>query len=180
LSKQDEVGHRLFSIKCLRMIEIVEKFSYFGLFLILFIEEGGIPLPVPGDIFIATVSALPRSNYFLIVLTTVWATIFGSTILFTLANKFGQKLLRKYGKYIKITPEKIKKINRWFEKYGGWAIVIGRLIPGLRIVTPVVAGLFGISYKTFWFYTAVAAFIWANIYYVLGRLFGSILSAIIS
>ena len=46
------------------MLEIVEKFSYFGLFLILFIEEGGIPLPVPGDIFIATVSALPNSNSF--------------------------------------------------------------------------------------------------------------------
>src|SRR3990167_8790197 len=162
------------------MIELIEKFSYFGLFLILFVEEGGIPLPVPGDIFIATVSALPHSNYFMIVLTTVAATLAGSTILFTLANKFGQKLLRKYGKYIKITPEKIKKINRWFEKYGGWAIVIGRVIPRPRVVTPVVAGLFGISYKTFWFYTAVAAFIWANIYYVLGRLFGSILSAIIS
>lgn len=161
------------------MVEVIEKFSYFGLFLILFIEEGGIPLPVPGDIFIATISALPRSNYFLIVLTTVTATLIGSTILFTLANKFGQKLLIKYGKYIKITPQKIKRGEKWFEKYGGWAIVIGRLIPGLRIVTPVVAGLFGVSYKTFWLYTALAAFIWANIYYVIGRFFGSILFDII-
>ena len=160
-------------------MELIERFSYFGLFLILFIEEGGIPLPVPGDIFIATVSALPKSNYFLIVITVTLATLAGSTILFTLANKFGQKLLKKYGKYIKITPQKIKKAERWFEKYGGWAIVIGRLIPGLRIVTPIVAGLFGVSYKTFWLYSALAAFIWANIYYVLGRFFGSILSAII-
>jgi len=160
-------------------VELIERFSYFGLFLILFIEEGGIPLPVPGDIFIATVSALPKSNYFLIVITVTLATLAGSTILFTLANKFGQKLLKKYGKYIKITPQKIKKAERWFEKYGGWAIVIGRLIPGLRIVTPIVAGLFGVSYKTFWLYSALAAFIWANIYYVLGRFFGSILSAII-
>ena len=162
------------------MINIVEKFSYFGLFLILFIEEGGVPLPVPGDIFIATVSALPKTNYFLIVFTVVSATLIGSTILFTLANKFGQKLLKKYGKYIKITPEKIKKIDKWFEKYGGWAIVIGRLIPGLRIVTPIVAGLFGVSYKTFWVYTTIAAFIWTNIYFILGRFLGSILSAIIS
>ena len=160
-------------------MELIERFSYFGLFLILFIEEGGIPLPVPGDIFIATVSALPKSNYFLIVITVTLATLAGSTILFTLASKFGQKLLVKYGRYIKITPQKIKKAERWFEKYGGWAIVIGRLIPGLRIVTPIVAGLFGVSYKTFWLYSALAAFIWANIYYVLGRFFGSILSAII-
>ena len=160
-------------------MELIERFSYFGLFLILFVEEGGIPLPVPGDIFIATVSALPKSNYFLIVLTVVLATLAGSTILFTLAQKIGHPLIVKFGPKIKITPQKIKKIERWFEKYGGWAIVIGRLIPGLRIVTPVVAGLFGVSYKTFWLYTAIAAFIWANIYYVLGRFFGSILFAII-
>ena len=158
---------------------IVEKFSYFGLFLILFIEEGGVPLPVPGDIFIATVSALPNSSYFLIVLAVVSATLLGSTILFTFAQKIGHPLITKFGPKVKITPQKIKKIERWFEKSGGCAIVIGRLIPGLRIVTPVVAGLFGVSYNTFWIYTTIAAFIWANIYYVLGKFFGSILSAII-
>ena len=160
-------------------MELIERFSYFGLFLILLIEEGGIPLPVPGDIFIATVSALPNSSYFLIVLAVVSATLLGSTILFTFAQKIGHPLITKFGPKVKITPQKIKKIERWFEKYGGWAIVVGRLIPGLRIVTPVVAGLFGVSYNTFWIYTTIAAFIWANIYYVLGKFFGSILSAII-
>src|SRR3990167_5377641 len=106
------------------MLEIVEKFSYFVLFLILLVEEGGIPLPVPGDIFIAAVSALPKSNYFLIILTVVFATLLGSTILFTLAQKIGQPLIIKFGPKIKITPQKIKKFERWFEKYGGWAIVV--------------------------------------------------------
>lgn len=162
----------------MEILEIIEKYSYLGLFLLLFAEEGGIPLPIPGDIFIATASALPSSNYFLIVATVVTATLTGSTILFTLAKKFGHKLLLKYGKYIKITPQKVAKIERWFVKYGGLAIVIGRLIPGLRIITPVVAGLFGVSYKAFWLYTALAAFIWANVYFVLGRFFGEILDKI--
>lgn len=162
------------------MLDLIEKFSYLGLFLILFIEEGGIPLPIPGDIFIATVAALPKSNYFLIVATIVAATLFGSTILFTISQKIGHRLLIKYGKHIKVTPEKIKKIERWFEKYGGLAIVIGRLIPGLRTVTPIAAGLFGISYKSFWIYTAVAALIWANIYYVIGRFFGEIVTLVSS
>ena len=162
------------------MLEFVEKFSYLGLFIILFIEEGGIPLPIPGDVFIATVSALPNSNYFLIVLTVTLATLAGSTILFTLATKFGHKLLVKFGKYIKITPQKIKKVEKWFEKYGGAAIVIGRLIPGLRIVTPFAAGLFGVSYKTFWLCTTLAAFIWANIYFVIGKFFGNYFEKLIN
>ena len=161
------------------MFEFVEKFSYLGLFIILFIEEGGIPLPIPGDIFIASVAALPNSNYFLVVAVVMTATLTGSTILFTSAAKFGHKLLVKFGKYIKITPQKIKKVEKWFKKYGGLAIVIGRLIPGLRIVTPFVAGLFGVSYKTFWLYTTLAAFIWANIYFVIGKFFGEILFSLI-
>ncbi len=157
------------------MEDFLRTYSYLGLFVILLIEEAGIPLPIPGDLFIGATSALPKSNYFLIVATVTIATLSGSTILFTLAKKFGHKLLLKYGKYIKITPQKVAKMEKWFEKYGGLAIVIGRLIPGLRTITPAAAGLFDISYKTFWFYTTLAAFIWANIYYVIGRFFQEIL-----
>lgn len=158
------------------MLDLIEKFSYLGLFIVILIEEAGVPLPIPGDIFIATAAALPNSNYFLIVLTIMVATLSGSTILFTVSQKIGHRLLVRYGKYIKATPQKVKKIEKWFEKYGGLAIVIGRLIPGLRTVTPIAAGLFNVSYKSFWLYTALAAFIWANIYFVIGKFFGEIIA----
>ena len=160
------------------MLEFVEKFSYLGLFLILLAEEGGVPLPIPGDIFIATVAALPQSNYFLTVVTVVAATCAGSTILFSLARIFGHRLIVKLGKYIRLTPDKINKIEAWFEKHGGKTILIGRLIPGLRIITPAVAGIFEVSYKTFWVYTVLAAFIWANLYFLAGRLFGNIIEKV--
>ncbi|OGD92304.1 hypothetical protein A2470_02475 [Candidatus Curtissbacteria bacterium RIFOXYC2_FULL_41_11] len=161
------------------MLEFIQEYSYLGLFLILFAEEGGIPLPIPGDIFIATIAALPSTNYLALVATIVAATLCGSTILFTLARFFGHKLILKFGKYIKLTPDKIRKIEGWFEKHGGKTIVIGRLIPGLRIVTPAVAGLFEVPYKTFWLYTTIAAFIWANLYYVIGKFFGNILGKVL-
>ncbi|MCR4324351.1 MAG: DedA family protein [Candidatus Curtissbacteria bacterium] len=161
------------------MLNFLESYSYLGLFVILFLEEGGIPLPIPGDIFIATTAALPSSNYLFIIATTVAATICGSTILFTLARRFGHMILLKFSKYTKITPNKIERIEKWFEKRGGVAIVIGRLIPGLRIVTPIVAGTFGVTYRVFWLYTAIAAFIWANIYFVIGRFFKEVLERII-
>lgn len=156
-------------------MELISHYSYFGLLALIFIEEAGLILPIPSDILIATAAALPNSNYFLIVsIVTIAATI-GSTILFTLSRKYGRAALTKYGKYIKITPEKIAKLEKWFEKYGGSAIFIGRLIPGLRIVTPFVAGLFKVDYKVFWIYTTAAAFVWANIYYVLGRFFADLI-----
>lgn len=162
------------------MLEPVQTYSYFYLFLILLVEESGVPLPIPGDIFIAIASGLPSSNYFLIIASVVLATLTGSTILFTIASKFGHPLIVKYGKYIKITPDKVNKIEKWFDKYGGWTIVIGRLIPGLRIITPIVSGTFKVPYKTFWLYTTLAAFIWANIYYFVGKFFGDLLSLVVS
>lgn len=161
------------------MLGLIEQYSYLGLFIILFIEEAGIPLLIPGDLFIATTAALPWSNYFLIVITVVCATLLGSTVLFTLAKKFGRRLLLRYGRHIKITPQKIKKLQKLFEKYGGAAIIIGRLIPGLRTITPIAAGLFDLSYKTFWTYTLVAAFIWANVYFVIGKFFGEVLAKLL-
>lgn len=155
------------------------QYSYLGLFIIIFIEEAGIPLPVPGDIFIGIASGSPNSNYFLIITTVTAATLAGSTILFTLAKKIGHRSLIKYGKYLKISPDKIKKVESWFEKYGVWAIVIGRLIPGFRTITPFAAGLFDLPYRKFWPSTTVAAFIWANIYFVIGKFFAEVLRWII-
>lgn len=157
------------------MTDFFEQYSYLGLFIILFIEEAGIPLPIPGDIFIGIASGLPNSEYLLIVGTVTAATFLGSTILFTIAKKVGHGLLVKYGPKVKITPEKIKKVEKWFAHYGMWAIVIGRLIPGFRTITPIVAGLFNLPYKKFWPATAIAAIIWANIYFVIGKFFGEVL-----
>lgn len=158
------------------MLNFFQEYSYIGLFLILTLEEGGIPLPIPGDFFIASVSALPQANYFLTVLTVVASTMVGSTILFSISKNFGHKLLLKYGPKIKITKDKVDRVEGWFQKHGGRAIIIGRLIPGLRIITPIVAGTFEVKYTTFWFYTAIAAFLWANIYYFLGKVFTDLLT----
>ena len=86
------------------MLAFIEKFSYLGLFLLLLAEEGGIPLPIPGDIFIATVAALPKTNYLMLVVIVVGATLCGSTILFTLTRYFGHKLFTKFCQKIKLIP----------------------------------------------------------------------------
>ena len=118
------------------MLEFIHNYSYFGLFVILFIEEAGVFLPIPGDIFIAVTAALPQSNYLLVVATVMIATLTGSTVLFFLSRTFGHMLLVKFGRFIKLTPKRIKKVEKWFAKYGGAAIVIGRVISRPSLPTP--------------------------------------------
>lgn len=162
------------------MLNFIDQYSLLGLFSLIFLEESGLPLPIPGDIFIALAATLPSKNYLEIVTIVTLATLAGSTILFTLSKKIGRPLLLKYGKHVRLTPQKIEKVESWFRKYGGIALLIGRLIPGLRIITPIVAGFVNLSYKSFWLYTAAASIIWANIYFLVGKFFGEIIKSFIN
>lgn len=138
------------------------------------LEEGGLPFPLPGDLLIAAVAFIPNSNYFLVIATVVVATLFGSTFLFSISRKFGMPILLKVSELLHIKKEKIGKVQGIFKKHEKVAIILGRLTPGFRTITPMVAGTFKVSYKIFWLNTIIAAFIWANIYFVIGKLFGSL------
>ncbi len=157
------------------MLEFFQTYSYLGLFIILFLEEGGIPFPVPGDLFIAAVAFMPNSNYFLILLSVIFATLFGSTFLFSISRKFGMPILLKVSGFLRIKKERIEKVEKIFKKHEKIAIILGRLTPGFRTITPMVAGTFKVSYKMFWLNTVIAAFIWANMYYLIGKFFGSLI-----
>ena len=154
------------------MLHFLIVHRYLALFLYVFIEEAGIPLPVPGDVSILVVSSLENVNYFGVAFFVITATLFGSSILYFISYKFGRPFLDKLGSKIKVTPERTQRIQKWMEKYGGPAIVIGRLTPGLRTVTSIAAGIFRMPFKTFFIFTGIAAWIWATIYYIVGKVFG--------
>lgn len=155
------------------MLEFLTAHRYLALFLYVFIEEAGVPLPVPGDISILVVSTLKNVNYVGVAFFVICATLFGSSILYFISYKFGQPFLDKFGPKIKVTHERTEKIQKWLLKYGGPAIVIGRLTPGLRTVTSIAAGIFQVPFRTFFIYTGIAAWIWATIYYIIGKTFGA-------
>jgi len=155
------------------MLEFLTAHRYLALFLYVFIEEAGVPLPVPGDISILVVSTLKNVNYVGVAFFVICATLFGSSILYFISYKFGRTFLDKFGPKIKVTPQRTEKIQKWMEKYGGPAIVIGRLTPGLRTVTSIAAGIFRMPFRTFLIYTGIAAWIWATIYYIIGKTFGA-------
>lgn len=157
------------------MLGFLIAHSYLALFIYVFVEEAGIPLPVPGDVSILVVSTLSnygRVNYFGVVFFVVVATLFGSSILYWVSQRFGRPFIDHFGPKIKITPQRVEKIQNWLEKHGGPAIVIGRLTPGLRTVTSIAAGVFKVPFRTFFIYTGIAAWIWATIYYSIGKIVG--------
>jgi membrane protein DedA with SNARE-associated domain len=146
-----------------------------GVFGAIFAEELGIPLPAPGDVvimlagYLTTTRTLPLwQAYFAVV---AGATC-GSTCLFLLNRRFGHPFLLRVGRYVGLNPERFGRVERAFKRWGPWAIIVGRHVPGLRIYLSALAGIFEIRLIVFVPSVIVSSSIWAAIFLSIGRVLG--------
>lgn len=159
----------------LKIWQLANDHEFTSLFIWIFLEEAGVPMPVPGDIFIANFGRrLPegRENFLQVLWVVTLATVVGTSILYLVARKLGRGLVFKYLRFLHIDQAKMKKVEGWFQIHGGLVLVFGRLTPGFRIITPLMAGFFKIPYHIFIFYTTLATVVWVAIYFFLGRFLG--------
>ncbi len=145
------------------------------LFVAILVEESGIPIPVPGDtlVTLAGTQAPHTIGHALAVVGVSSLAIFlGSSLLFTVVHRGGRPLLTKYGKYVLLNEQRLARMERWFASRGRIGIIVGRLIPGLRIPTTIMAGLSGVAYFEFALTMALTAVVWSAFYYILGSVLG--------
>jgi len=146
-----------------------------GLFLVIFLEELGVPLPAPGDAAIAyggyltTTGAIP---YPLAYLAVVSGAVLGSACNLTISRKYGRPFIKRFGKYVGVSEAKLARAERVFKRWGPWAIIVGRHIPGMRIVLSALSGILEVPYRVFIPCVLVSAAIWAAIFLEVGRRVG--------
>jgi membrane protein DedA with SNARE-associated domain len=139
------------------------------------IEEAGVPIPVPGDFMMLVLGVRARRG-----LVPLWqalvllevATVAGATILYALSRWAGRALVYRYGRFIRLTPERLARAERWLQRHGFAAVVLGRLLPGLRIVTTVACGVLSVPLRTFLPAMACGALLYVAAYTLLGYYFG--------
>ena len=156
------------------ILAFVAAHQYPGLFFFLLIEEAGLPLPLPGDTLIMYAGVRSRDGgtiAALAILLVAAAATLGSSALYWLARRGGRPALARYGRFLHLHPERVDRMEARFRRWGIWAIILGRLIPGLRTPTSVMAGLFGVPYRVFAPSTALSALIWTLCYFYLGAFF---------
>lgn len=153
----------------------IREHQAFGLFGVIFAEELGIPLPAPGDVAIAwggyltTTGAIPLPYAYAAVIAG--ATI-GGTCLCLLSRRFGHPFLLRYGRYLGFDQARFDRVERLFQRWGPWAIIVGRHIPGMRIYLSALAGIFEVPLKVFIPCVMVSSAIWAFIFLEIGRILG--------
>ena len=146
-----------------------------ALFLLLLVEEAGVPLPAPGDIVILFAgyrASMGEMGILEATVAVVLAVQLGSTILYTVSRKVGHTILFKYGRLIHLDERKLEKVERWIVKHGPVMVLVGRLTPGLRTPTSIMAGVFEVPFKYFLAYATLAALIWSGFWLASGYFFG--------
>jgi membrane-associated protein len=163
---------------------VLHRYTYLASYGLLYIEESGIPLPAPGDVFVMYVGAhVPRNlaSWVTAWLGLIGVVVLGATNLFFFSRKFGRRLAEsRYAEAVHLSPERLLKAERWFKRYGVVAIIFGRHIPGFRVPITVAAGALKVSYPVFAASVAVSTAIWAGVVMVIGVNFGPRMEAFLN
>ena len=151
---------------------------YTPLFLIVFIETGLVFFPfLPGDslLFAAGVFSAPGGGLNLAATLIVFyaAAILGNTSNYWIARFFGSRIIDS-GKVKQLTPERMAKLDTFFEKYGGLTIIITRFMPVFRTFAPFIAGTGHMNFGKFTIFNAIGGISWVSLFVLVGYFFGGI------
>ncbi len=150
------------------IITFIHSTSYFGIFVLMTLESALIPIPsevtMPFSGFLASTGVL--SVWPIIIVGTI-ANLVGSLIAYYIGYLLEEtvllKIIKKYGKFILISEHEYQRADKWFKKYGDKIIFISRLLPGIRTIISLPAGMFEMDIKKFVIYTTAGCLIWSTI-----------------
>jgi membrane protein DedA with SNARE-associated domain len=157
----------------------LDHFGYLAVVGLVLIEDFGVPVPGETVLILAAVYAgTGRLNVVLVGLLGFVGAILGDNIGFAIGHFGGRPLLERYGRYIFLTPERVDRATGFFDRHGGWIIIIARFIEGLRQANGIIAGISGIHWAKFLVFNAIGAALWVAVWTSVGYLSGSHINTI--
>ncbi len=156
--------------------EFLGDHLYEGIFLAALLETIIPPIPTlaifPTAGFLASQQGITLLGLIpMIILGAIGATI-GTSAIYLIALKLGRVVLLRYLKYVKVNEKKLARVEIWFEKYGDKAVFLGRMVPVMREMISVPAGLLKMKIPKFVTYTFAGSCVWSAATILSGYYFG--------
>lgn len=156
------------------LVKTIGVLGYPGIFLLMAMESSVIP--IPSEIVIPPAGFLVHKggmNMLIVIITGTAGSLAGAYANYFAAHYLGRPLLLKYGKYVWITEEKFNRIEAFFREHGEVSTFIGRLLPVVRHLISLPAGLAGMNHVKFSLYTLLGAGIWVTVLAYIGYFIGA-------
>jgi len=157
---------------------IISSMGYPGLTIVMFLEN--LFPPIPSEIVLPLAGSLTTTGRFSILGVVFWGmigSVAGALFFYALGKLLGEDRVRwiitKFGKYLTISNEDFDRSLRWFDRYGDWVIFFGRMVPIVRSLISIPAGLASMNMVKFIFYTILGTSLWNFVLSFAGRLLGA-------
>ena len=161
-----------------KIVEIVSAFGYIGVFLLMLLEN--IFPPIPSELIMPLagfVAARGDLNFVAVILVGTAGSVVGALPWYYAGAKLGQErmkhLAERWGHWLTLSPADVDKASDWFGRHGRGAVFFGRLIPAVRTLISVPAGIAGMSMTRFLIYSTLGSLIWTALLALAGYLLES-------
>jgi membrane protein DedA with SNARE-associated domain len=155
------------------LADTILRLGYPGIMVLMAIESSVLPLPselvMPPAGYLA---AKGQMNSVLAVGVGTLGSVIGALVNYALALFVGEPLLRKYGKYVLVSARSLDRTEAFFRRHGEISTLIGRLLPVVRHLISIPAGVSRMNLGRFIFFTALGAGLWCAILTYLGWIIG--------
>src|ERR1051326_1794307 len=114
-------------------MQFVLDYGYLGVFVLMVFESTA--LPVPAEVVLppaAFWAAQGKLNIWLVILAATAGSWVGSALSYWVSVKLGRPIIERYGKFVHLSADRLKKADAWFEEYGGGGIFVARSLPPTR------------------------------------------------
>ena len=155
------------------LLTTIGALGYPGIFLLMAMESSVIP--IPSELVMPPAGYLAQQgemSMLVAILCGTMGSLVGAYANYFVAHYLGRPLILKYGKYVWITEEKFARVETFFHKHGEISTFIGRLLPVVRHLISLPAGLAGMNHWKFSLYTLLGAGIWVTVLTGIGYFIG--------
>lgn len=155
------------------MHALVAHYGY--AFVVLLVGAEGVGIPLPGETALLTAAALAARGHLSIIGVILAAAVgvaFGGMGGYWIGHTAGQTVVIRYGRWAGITTGRLDHTRTFFARYGARAVLVGRFVPIVRILTGLAAGITDMPFARFAVYNTIAGVVWSVVFGLLGYEFG--------
>ncbi|MDQ0428200.1 membrane protein DedA with SNARE-associated domain [Planomicrobium stackebrandtii] len=159
------------------IVSVMSEYGYFGIFLLIMLENVFPPIPseviltVGGFMTTTTTMTIPG-----VILASTAGSVFGAVILYGVGLLLDverlERIIDKYGRWLRVKKTDIHKADAWFDRFGVWTVFFGRLIPLVRSLISIPAGMSNMKFWLFISFTTLGTLLWNTVLVFVGEAVG--------
>lgn len=160
------------------IMNIISSAGCTGIVLLMFVEN--IIPPIPSEVIMPLAGFMVTKGQLdlgAIIAAGTFGSMIGALALYYFGRAVGERRLRqladKHGRWLTVSCEDVDRANHWFQKYGGWAVFAGRMVPGIRSLISIPAGLYHMKIAPFLLFSSMGAALWTALLATAGYLLGA-------